>query len=137
MLLGFCGGGWQALTLAADGAAVERVAGCHVPLRFPEDDPRVHAIDLVPALRVPTQLHLGGADPLTPPADIAALEERVRAHRVPVEIYVYEGAMHGFLDDDTDDPENGVAYHPASAPTVEARLLRFLCPPLRSSPPTA
>jgi carboxymethylenebutenolidase len=137
MLLGFCGGGWQALKLAADGASVERLTACHVALRFPPEDPRPHAIDLVPDVRVPSQLHLGGADPLTPPADVAALRERVAEHRVPMEIHVYDGAMHGFLDDETNDPANGVAYHAGSAAVAEARLLAFLCPPATGSAPAA
>ena len=48
-------------------------------------------------LKVPVQIHLGTADRHIPVADVKELENVFRKQRTPVEVFLYEGADHGFL----------------------------------------
>jgi carboxymethylenebutenolidase len=114
-LVGFCGGGWQALRLAAEGLAVSRVVAVHAALRFPPEDPRGDLLDYLPHVRVPVQFHFGGADDLTPPVHIAELGDRQ-------DIYVYPNAGHGFLD----PQEQGDEFDPSAADTAIDRIIDFL-----------
>lgn len=121
-MAGFCGGGWQAVRLAAEGAPISRIAAFHAALRFPADDPREDLIDLLPRVRSPLQFHFGGADKLTPAADIDVLRGEVDRLGLRAEIHLYPGAGHGFLDPD----EHGEAFDVAAAELAVERLVRFL-----------
>jgi carboxymethylenebutenolidase len=96
-VLGFCMGGMQALKAAATGRFDRAVAfyGMVVPpadwvgpaTRLPLDT----AAEVCPTLAI-----FGGADPLTPEADIEALRA-AWADRPDCEIVVYPDAEHGFV----------------------------------------
>ena len=121
-LVGFCGGGWQAVRLAAEGAPVARIAAVHAALRFSADDVREDLLHYLPRAGVPLQFHFGGADELTPARDIEELRGAVEQLRLEAEIYVYPGAGHGFLDPD-EHPDD---FEPAAAALAVDRLIRFL-----------
>jgi carboxymethylenebutenolidase len=114
-LVGFCGGGWQAVRLAAEGLPVTRVVTFHAALRFGSEDPRQDLLDYLPEVPVPVQFHFGGADELTPPQDIAELDGRP-------DVYVYPNAGHGFLDPE----EHGEAFDADAAETATRRMIEFL-----------
>jgi dienelactone hydrolase len=51
----------------------------------------------VVGLKVPVQIHHGEADRVSPSAVSRALEKQLRSQGTPVEVFLYEGAEHGFL----------------------------------------
>lgn len=65
--------------------------------------------------KVPVQMHFGSLDKSIPPADIDA----IRAAQPSVDIYVYDGADHGFGCDER------AAYNEASASLAQQRTLEF------------
>jgi len=65
---------------------------------------------------VPTQLHFGEKDHGIPLSDV----ETIRAKRPDVEIFVYDGAEHGFNCDQR------ASYNKASADLARERSLGFL-----------
>jgi len=121
-VVGFCGGGWHAVRLAAEGLPVSRVAGLHAALRFRTDDPREDLLSYLPNVRAPLQFHFGAADSLTPAADIDALRAESSRLGLETQIHVYPGAGHGFLDPD-DDADT---FDPATAERATERLVEFL-----------
>jgi carboxymethylenebutenolidase len=99
-IIGFCLGGSVAYAAATklDGlsAAVGFYGGAVV--RFADDKPRV-----------PTQLHFGEKDSGIPLADV----ETIKAKRPEVEVFVYDGAQHGFHCDERasyDKPSSDLAW---------------------------
>ena len=52
----------------------------------------------------------GAADPLVPPADVAAFEEAMGRTKVDWQLHAYGGAVHAFTN-----PEAGTAGNPAFA----------------------
>jgi carboxymethylenebutenolidase len=70
---------------------------------------------------VPTQLHHGTADRVSPPAVSEALAGQLRSQRTPVELFLYDGADHGFLAY-TRQPE----YNPNAAQLAWTRTIAFL-----------
>ncbi|MBV8748091.1 MAG: dienelactone hydrolase family protein [Candidatus Eremiobacteraeota bacterium] len=104
---GFCFGGRYAF-LSAARLDVAAAAGFH-PTQIGislDDAPRVHA---------PLSLHFGADDPLTPPAEIAAITAALRA-RDDADLVTYDGAAHNFA-------VPGVhGYLPAVAEAAEARM---------------
>ena len=99
-IIGFCLGGSVAYAAATklDGlsAAVGFYGGAVV--RFADDKPRV-----------PTQLHFGEKDSGIPLADV----ETIEAKRPEVEVFVYDGAQHGFHCDERasyDKPSSDLAW---------------------------
>jgi carboxymethylenebutenolidase len=99
-IIGFCLGGSVAYAAATklDGlsAAVGFYGGAVV--RFADDKPRV-----------PTQLHFGEKDSGIPLADV----ETIKVKRPEVEVFVYDGAQHGFHCDERasyDKPSSDLAW---------------------------
>ncbi len=90
-VVGFCFGGWVANMMAArvpDLKAAVPYYGSQAP------------VDLVPNIKAPLQLHYAGLDTRVNegwPAYEAALKENKKTY----EVYFYEGANHGFLNDTT------------------------------------
>ena len=111
-IIGYCLGGsiaWGAATkLTGLKAAIGYCGGAIV--RFADDRPTV-----------PTQLHFGEKDTGIPLADV----ETIRAKRPEVEIFVYEGAQHGFGCDER------ASFDAASAELANTRSLAFFAKHLK------
>ena len=124
-LLGFCGGGITSLmfsTLSHDIAAV--VALYASPFTATEgvaSDPRPHMISFVDRFTAPIQCHYGTNDAYIPMVHVARFTDALRAHKVDAEVYIYEGAGHGFCNY-VSDPD---IYDPDAAALVQQRLLTF------------
>ncbi|MGE0666132.1 MAG: dienelactone hydrolase family protein [Sphingomonadales bacterium] len=88
-LMGFCLGGTLAVLASAVLDADAAVAFYPVAL---QDVP-----DAAVKVRCPTQIHLGGADPLCPPEAAAALAGRF-ARDPNMRVHVYPGADHAFFN---------------------------------------
>jgi dienelactone hydrolase len=97
--LGYCFGGTTALELARSGAPLAAVVSFHGGLASPRpaDAANIKAKVLV--------CH-GAADPLVPPADVAAFEEAMGLTKVDWQLHAYGGAVHAFTNPDADNAGN-------------------------------
>jgi carboxymethylenebutenolidase len=112
-ILGFCSGGRRALLYAVRNEDVKSVVAFHTAAHTKAEE--------VVGLKVPVQLHHGEADRVSPPAVSKAVEKQLRSQRTPVEVFLYEGAEHGFLAY-TRHPE----YKPDAAQEAWKRTVAFL-----------
>jgi len=105
-IIGFCLGGSVAFAAATKLTGLSAAIGYYggAIVRFADDKPTV-----------PTQLHFGAQDHGIPLRDV----ETIRAKRPDVEVFVYDGAQHGFGCD-----ERG-SFDPASAELARQRSLAF------------
>ena len=87
-VLGFCYGGRIAMLHGARSREIDAVVPFHPG--------KVTAAE-VARLKAPVQIHCGTADRHVPVADIRELDKMLKAQSTPVEVYLYEGADHGFL----------------------------------------
>jgi dienelactone hydrolase len=89
--IGYCFGGSTALELARSGAPLAAVVSFHGGLASPrpQDAARIKAKVLV--------CH-GAADPLVPPAQVAAFESEMMKTSVDWQLHVYGGAVHAFTN---------------------------------------
>jgi carboxymethylenebutenolidase len=106
-IIGFCLGGSVAFAAATKLTGLSAAIGYYggAIVRFADDKPTV-----------PTQLHFGEKDHGIPLSDV----ETIRAKRPDVEIFVYDGAEHGFNCDQR------ASYNKASADLARERSLGFL-----------
>jgi carboxymethylenebutenolidase len=106
-IIGFCLGGSVAFAAATKLTGLSAAIGYYggAIVRFADDKPAV-----------PTQLHFGEKDHGIPLSDV----ETIRAKRPDVEIFVYDGAEHGFNCDQR------ASYNKASADIARERSLGFL-----------
>jgi carboxymethylenebutenolidase len=111
-IIGFCLGGSVAFAAATKLTGLSAAIGYYggAVVRFADDKPTV-----------PTQLHFGEKDHGIPPSDV----ETIRAKRPDVEIFVYDGAEHGFNCDQR------ASYNKASADVARERSLAFLAKHLK------
>jgi carboxymethylenebutenolidase len=87
-IIGFCFGGRLALLYAARSREIDAVVAFH---------PGVMKAEEIKRVQVPVQIHHGTADGAVAAAESQKLEKLLKAQRTPVELYLYEGADHGFL----------------------------------------
>jgi carboxymethylenebutenolidase len=112
-ILGFCSGGRRALLYAVRFDGVKAVVAFH---------PAAHTkAKEVVGLKVPVQIHHGKADQVAPYSVAQELEKQLRSQSTPVEVFLYEGAEHGFLAY-TRHPE----YKPDAAQEAWKRTVAFL-----------
>ena len=106
-IIGFCLGGSIAFVAATRLKGLKAAVGYYggAVVRFADETPKV-----------PTQLHFGENDSGIPLSDV----DTIRAKRPEVEIFVYDGAEHGFNCDQR------ASYNKASADIARERSLAFL-----------
>jgi carboxymethylenebutenolidase len=102
-IVGFCGGGLQALWLSTKSKDVKVVVTLYAPPGNSEryqnpKDPKPTLMEMVKLIRVPVQAHYGGADASTPVGDVKKFEDALKAQRTPIETFFYEGAKHAFCN---------------------------------------
>lgn len=115
-IVGFCMGGTIALWAGTEvelGAAVTFYGGGVLEGRFGFPS----LVELAPALRVPWQGHYGDLDRGIPVEQVDALRAAASTAPAPTEVWLYEGAGHGFNCDDRE------AFHAPSAATAWARTI--------------
>lgn len=105
-IIGFCLGGSVAYAAATKLTGLSAAIGYYggAIVKFADDKPAV-----------PTQLHFGSQDHGIPLSDV----EIIRAKRPDVEVFVYDGAQHGFGCDER------ASYDKASADLARQRSLAF------------
>ena len=84
--VGFCWGGGMANSLAVNVPSLKASVAFYGRQPSPEDTARIKGA---------VQLHYGGLDERVN-AGIPAYEEALKKNNIPYEIYIYEGANHGF-----------------------------------------
>lgn len=118
--IGYCFGGFAVLELARSGARLAAVASFHGLLTTTR--PAVPG-----AITTRILACTGDADPLVPPADVAAFQNEMRAADADWQLLVHGGALHSYTNIDVDglgDPR--MAYDPAAASLSWAALLAHL-----------
>ena len=88
-IIGFCFGGRMAMLFAARSREINSVVAFHPGLVMTDRE--------IAHLPVPVQLHQGTADRSVDPTTAKKLQEILKAQKTPVELFLYEGADHGFL----------------------------------------
>ncbi len=89
-IIGFCYGGWMAMLFAARSREIDAVVAFHPGLEMTDREMIAH-------VQVPVQLHQGTADQSVDATTAKKLQEILKAQKTPVELFLYEGADHGFL----------------------------------------
>ena len=89
-IIGFCFGGQMAMLFAARSREIDAVVAFHPGLTMADREIIAH-------LQVPVQLHQGTADQSMDATTAKKLAEILKAQKTPVELFLYEGADHGFL----------------------------------------
>jgi carboxymethylenebutenolidase len=89
-IIGFCWGGWMALQFAARSREIDAVVAFHPGLVTRD-------LGAIARVQAPVQLHQGTDDHSVDPATAKKLQEILKAQKTPVELFLYNGADHGFL----------------------------------------
>lgn len=124
-VVGFCGGGLQALWLSTKSKDIKVVVTLYTPAGNPEqyqnpNDPKPTLMKMVKLIKVPIQAHYGTADVSTPLDDVKKFEEGMRATRTPIETFFYEGAKHAFCNYERPN------YNPEACILAMRRTVKFL-----------
>jgi carboxymethylenebutenolidase len=128
-MLGYCGGGVQALWLSALTREIKAVVVFHAPTdvsatteRFLQpQDPKPSLMTMVDQIKAPVQGHYGSADAFCPLPDVAKFEQALRARGTKIETFTYEGADHGW-----GDFMRPRLYKPEAAALAWTRSVKFL-----------
>ena len=110
-VLGFCYGGRLAMGYGHRSRLIDAVVAFH---------PGTTKIDEVKRLKSPVQIHHGTADQAVALAESERLLKELKKQRTPVELFIYEGAGHGFL------AYTRPTYQPEGAKIAWARTVQFL-----------
>lgn len=94
-MLGFCGGGWNSLLVAAQSADVGAVVAFYAPVAMSDTQHR-SPTELAEFIRVPVQFHYATRDQFVPSADVDRFGALLRAQGTVFERHDYD-AEHGFF----------------------------------------
>jgi carboxymethylenebutenolidase len=124
-VIGFCGGGYEALLLATRSKDVRAVVAFYAPPVMKEQyqhpkDPKPSLMDKVGQINVPVQGHYGADDPLVLLEDVRKFGQALKAQGTPASFFTYAGATHGFYD------YSRRFYHAGAAARAKGRMLDFL-----------
>lgn len=111
-LVGFCYGGWISLLAAARFRDIRAVVAYHPGIGRYRDE--------ISEVRAPVQLHQGTADESVDPKTAIQLRDTLAAHHIPVELFMYKGANHGFT------AYTREFYRPDYAELSWSRAIKFL-----------
>ena len=110
-VIGFCMGGRMSMLFGARSREIDAVIPFH-PAPMKESE--------IVRLKAPLQIHHGTADQSVAMVETVKLEKLLKAQGTTVEIYLYEGADHGFL------AYTRPFYKPGAAKLAWARATQFL-----------
>ena len=94
-LVGFCGGGWNALLLSAQLSDVGAVVAFYAPVASSDVQHR-SPLELVSYIRVPVLYQRAMSDQFIPLSDVERFETALRTQGTPIERIDYDAA-HGFF----------------------------------------
>ena len=118
-LVGFCGGGWNALLLSAQLSDVGAVVAFYAPVASSDVQHR-SPLELVSYIRVPVLYQRAMSDQFIPLSDVERFETALRTQGTPIERIDYDAA-HGFFAWN----RNGV-FNEKEATRAWAATVRFL-----------
>lgn len=124
-VLGYCGGGYAAARFAAADSRVKAVVAFYANPAFPPErnsptDPRPAMLEFIEEVKIPVQFHYGTSDGLIPNEKVEKLRAKLSAQNRKPEIYIYDGAAHGFAG------VGGETYRADYAAQAEKRWRKFL-----------
>ncbi|MDQ4120087.1 MAG: dienelactone hydrolase family protein [Acidobacteriota bacterium] len=124
-VLGYCGGGYTAARFAVADSRVQAVVAYYAapmsyPPRISPTDPRPNMLEFIEQVKIPMQFHYGTRDGLIPNEDVERLREKLEKNKRKPEIYIYDGAGHGFAN------ITGETYRADYADLAEKRWSKFL-----------
>jgi carboxymethylenebutenolidase len=126
-VIGFCGGGWNALLFGAQSSDIGAVVAYYAPVGLSNIQHRA-PVDLPSYIRVPVQYHGVRADPNAPPPDVDRFQALLAAQGTVFERHTYD-AEHGFFAYD----RTGI-FKAADAAASWQRTVTFLRTNLRRPP---
>ena len=106
--IGYCFGGSTALELARSGAPLAAVVSFHSGLASPRPDDARNIKGKVLVCH-------GAADPLAPPAEVVAFEERMGRTDADWQLHAYGGTVHGFTNPQADEAGTAALAYNAAA----------------------
>ena len=118
-MLGFCGGGWNSLLVAAQSADVGAVVAFYAPVTLSDAQHR-SPMEVAEYVRVPVQFHYALRDRYVPATDVDRFVAALRAQGTPIERHDYD-AEHGFFAWN----RTGV-FSPVAATAAWERVVPFL-----------
>jgi carboxymethylenebutenolidase len=118
-LMGFCGGGWNALIASAQLRDVGAVVAFHAPVNLTDIQHR-SPMELAAYIKVPVQLHRASKDRFVDNPAITTFAATLRAQGTPLELFDYD-AGHGFFAWNRDG-----AFVEREAEAAWARVVPFL-----------
>jgi carboxymethylenebutenolidase len=111
-ITGFCRGGREAMLFGARSREIDAVVAFHpAPMKQQE---------VARLKQVPVQIHHGTADESVPVIETQKTEKMLKSQGTPVEVFLYEGANHGFL------AYTRPFYKPEAAKLAWGRAIQFL-----------
>jgi carboxymethylenebutenolidase len=110
-VVGFCYGGKLAMMLGARAREVEAIVPFH---------PGPTTAAEIARVKSPVQIHSGTADRHVPVAAVREIEKTLKSQGAPTEVFLYEGADHGFL------AYTRPYYKPDAAKLAWTRTVEFL-----------
>ena len=118
-LIGFCGGGWNALLVGAQSADVGAVVAFYAPLGL-SDPHRRAPLSLAQYVTVPVQYHQPARDQFVTASDVDKFQALLHAQHTPFERFIYPDAEHGFFAYDRP------SFRAADAAAAWSRTRKFL-----------
>lgn len=99
--VGFCGGGIHAVRLSITTPAIGAVVSFYGPPELPQQyrhptDPIINLVQVGSQVKAPLQMHYGTGDYVVKAEGVDRLAAQARRSGAEVEVYSYEGALHGF-----------------------------------------
>ncbi|HLM01235.1 MAG TPA: dienelactone hydrolase family protein [Pyrinomonadaceae bacterium] len=110
-VVGFCYGGKLAMMLGSRSREIDAVVPFH---------PGPTSAAEISRVKSPVQIHSGTADRHVPVASVREIEKTLKAQGAPTEVFLYEGADHGFL------AYTRPYYKPDAAKLAWTRTVEFL-----------
>jgi dienelactone hydrolase len=125
--IGYCFGGGVLLAMARAGEDLRAIGTFHGALT-PGD-----AAAEKGKIKTPMLVQTGAADPMIPPAQVAAFKKEMKEAGAKVQVVVYPGAKHSFTNPDAAKAGmDALAYDAAADKKSWARLLEFFKKTLKS-----
>lgn len=110
-VVGFCYGGKLAMMLGSRSREIDAIVPFH---------PGPTTAAEISRVKSPVQIHSGKADRHVPVASVREIEKTLKAQGAPTEVFLYEGADHGFL------AYTRPYYKPEAAKPAWQRTVEFL-----------
>jgi carboxymethylenebutenolidase len=118
-ILGFCGGGWNALITSAQLQDIVAVVAFYAPVNRSDGQHR-SPMELLPFLRVPVLFHLGTRDPLINGVEVDSFAQALTRQGTPIDLHRYDGE-HGFFAYNREQ-----RFSPSAATMAWQRTVTFL-----------